>query len=115
MNQIAIAGGNDHYILDAQLQDATADIDIELIWKEKYGVSLIMPQTSALELTDLDADLPSDTHLVTYVTADNEKLEDGVRAYKASDIFDAYNDAGYVVLSIKSGFGRQKPKLWTGS
>lgn len=78
----------------------------------KYECVLLMQQTSEQELIDLDPELPSDVHLVT--VEKNFTLEvDAVRAYKMSDIFDAYFDLGYSVLSIKSGFGRIKPKLYS--
>ena len=72
--------------------------------------SLLMEQTSHEELRDLDADLPSDLHLVV-----TDQGVYGVRAYKSVDIFDAFHDAGHKVTEIRSGYGRQKPKLWKGS
>ena len=71
--------------------------------------SLVVEETSHEELRDLDADLPSDTHLV-----ETDQGVFGVRAYKATDIFDAFHDAGHVVSCIRSGYGRIKPKLWVG-
>ena len=61
-----------------------------------------------------DKELPSDTHLVTY-TKEGKKLVDAVRAYTMVDIFDAYYDKlgkENPIHSIKSGYGRIKPKLY---
>ena len=61
-----------------------------------------------------DSQLPTDIHIVTYMI-DGEKVYDVVRAYTMVDIFDAYYDklVGIgEVLSIKSGYGRIKPKLY---
>ena len=81
---------------------------------ERYDVRHLATQViSEQAVRDLDADLPSDTHLVFYVADDGGVLIDAVRAYKKSDVFDAYYDAGKVVLDIRTGFGRIKPKLYT--
>ena len=61
-----------------------------------------------------DNELPSDTHLVTF-TKDGKKQVDAVRAYTMVDIFDAYYDKlgkENPIHSIKSGYGRIKPKLY---
>ena len=78
---------------------------------EKRKCVLLMEETSEQELRDLDADLPSDTHLVR-VEKDFRISVDAVRAYKAVDIFDVYHDLGYTVQTIESGYGRIKPKLF---
>ena len=70
---------------------------------------LLLEETSEAEMRGLDADLPSDIHLVV-----TDKGVYGVRAYKASDIFDSFHDEGHVVTEIRSGFGRIKPKLFQG-
>lgn len=81
---------------------------------EKYDVRFIASEVLSEEaVKDLDADLPSDTHLVFYVGPDGSVLIDALRAYKRVDVFDAYFDAGQVVLDIKTGYGRIKPKLYT--
>ena len=78
--------------------------------------------TSSEEVRDLEKDLPSDTHLVTYVV-DGEVLCDAVRAYTKVDIFDHYYDRlkadarqdlcnGFKIISIESGFGTIRPKLY---
>ena len=71
---------------------------------------LLLEETSIDEIRDLDAQLPSDLHLVV-----TDKGVYGVRAYKASDIFDSFYDEGHTVQEIKSGFGRIKPKLYKAS
>lgn len=75
---------------------------------ERNQCSLLLEETSELELRDLDSQLPSDVHLVV-----TDKGVYGVRAYKASDIFDSFHDEGHVVTEIRSGFGRIKPKLFS--
>ena len=75
----------------------------------KNSCTLLVDATSELELKDLDAQLPSDVHLVV-----TDQGVYGVRAYKAVDIFDSFHDEGHVVKEIRSGFGRIKPKLFTG-
>lgn len=80
----------------------------------KYDVRFIASEIlSEQAVKDLDADLPSDTHLIFYVGDDGEVLIDALRAYKKADVFDAYHDAGRLVLDIKTGYGRIKPKLYT--
>ena len=61
-----------------------------------------------------DSELPTDVHIVTY-SVGGEKYFDAVRAYSKVDIFDAYYDKlrGIgTIHSIKSGYGRIKPKLY---
>lgn len=61
-----------------------------------------------------DSQLPTDVHIVTY-SVGGEKYFDAVRAYSKVDIFDAYYDKlrGIgTIHSIKSGYGRIKPKLY---
>ena len=66
------------------------------------------------KLLKLDAELPSDIHLVRYRKPTWKKKEkiSAIRAYKMSDIFDALHDEGWQVLEIKQGYGRIKPKLF---
>ena len=71
---------------------------------------LLLEETSLEEIRDLDAQLPSDLHLVV-----TDKGVYGVRAYKAVDIFDSFHDEGHTVKEIRSGFGRIKPKLFQAS
>ena len=106
----AIAGVNQNHHL--------CDPDNALGFEEaikKYGVILLMAETSENELTDLDGELPSDTHLVRFRTPEGGLECDAVRSFTKADIFDAYHDAGLEVLEIKSGWGRIKPKLFTDS
>ena len=81
---------------------------------EANECSLLMQQTSHDELRALDADLPTDVHLVRY-ERDFQIQFDAVRAYKMADIFDAYYDAGLSVQEITRGYGRIKPKLFQNS
>ena len=63
-----------------------------------------------------ESSLPTDIHLVEYTIGDTLYV-DMVRAYKAVDIFDAYYDklvGKGELLSITNGYGRIKPKLFTG-
>ena len=63
------------------------------------------------------SELPQDLVLVEY-EIDGTLYFDSVRAYKTVDIFDFYYDRvsaqGGKVISITNGFGRIKPKLYTG-
>ena len=73
----------------------------------------VMDQGIKMDTFD-DKDLPSDVHIV-YYTLDGEDTFDVVRAYTMVDIFHVYYDriAGRgVIKSIKSGYGRIKPKLY---
>ena len=61
-----------------------------------------------------DSQMPSDMHIITY-EMNGETVYDAVRAYKKVDIFDAYYDklkGQGTIISIKSGYGRVKPKLY---
>ena len=76
---------------------------------------VIIHQQNVLEV-DLDQkNLPSDIHMVEY-EQEGETYSDAVRAGKMSEIFDAYYDklkeVGGALVSIRSGFGSIKPKLW---
>jgi len=59
--------------------------------------------------------LPSDTHIVMYVT-DGKTLYDAVRAYTKVDIFDTYHDKVKPlkgsVLDIRSGYGNVRPNMY---
>lgn len=108
-----IAGGNDNHCLTHALE-ADGEINFGDVF-QKYGLVLLMQETSEDELADLDGELPTDTHLVRYRTREGAVGCDAVRSYTAADIFDAYHDAALTVLEIKSGWGRIKPKLFTDS
>ena len=61
-----------------------------------------------------DTQLPTDVHIITF-TKDGERQFDAVRAYTMVDIFDEYYDKlgkDNPIHSIKSGFGKIKPKLY---
>ena len=61
-----------------------------------------------------DSQLPTDIHIVTYKVGD-EITFDAVRAYAKVDIFDEYYDklkGKGEIISIKSGYGKIKPKLY---
>ena len=61
-----------------------------------------------------DKEMPTDLHIITY-SVGGETYHDAVRAYTKVDIFDVYydklKDIG-TIHSIKSGYGRIKPKLF---
>ena len=113
MTEAIIFGGNDNYHLDAAIANAANGTETEFTQAmDKYGVILMMSETSESELNDLSSDLPTDTHLVRYINPEGDLHGDAVRAYKKSDIFDCYHDSGLRVLDIQSGFGSVKPKLF---
>lgn len=80
----------------------------------KEPVIIHLETTTEAELIKLDAELPSDIHLVRYKKPSWKKKErvSAIRAFCQVDIFDHLHDAGYAVLEIKSGYGRIKPKLF---
>ena len=80
-------------------------------------VIIHIERTTEAELIKLDAELPSDIHLVRYKKPSWKKKESisAIRAFRQVDIFDHLHDAGYAVLEIKSGFGRIKPKLFNAT
>jgi len=108
-----IAGGNDNHCLAKAINEQD-EVNFGEVF-EKYGLVLLMQETSEDELADLDGELPTDTHLVRYRTPEGAVGCDAVRAYGKADIFDAYYDAALAVLEIRSGWGRIKPKLFTDS
>ena len=112
MSTFVHAGCNANHFIDAAL-DANEDdlVDFPALLN-KYGVQHLMSETSRDELVDLNGDIPTDTHLVTFSTLDGAVTSDAVRAFTKTDIFDAYHDAGLQIKSIESGFGTIKPKLY---
>lgn len=108
-----IPGGNDNHCLIHALE-AQGEVNFGEVF-EKYGIVLLMQKTSEEEMADLDGELPTDTYCVRYRTPEGASGCDAVRSYTASDIFDAYHDSNVKVLSIKSGYGRIKPKLFSDS
>ena len=109
---IAVAGGNDNYMAIAAQETEGGTINDCL---PEYGVILMMQETSEQELIDLASELPTDTHLCHYKSPAGDVFFDAVRAYKKADVFDAYHDMGYTVLSIRNGYGNIKPKLFVDS
>jgi len=115
MTKTIIFGGNDNHCKEAlKGLDMDDTVDFGEMFS-KYGLVLLMPETSESELVDLSKDLPTDTHLVEYVDTESVSHVDAVRAYNKADIFDAYHDAGLHVEEIRSGFGSIKPKLFNDS
>ena len=80
-------------------------------------VNIFILNTSPEAIKEMDKELPTDTHIIEYVI-DGETTYDAVRGYKMSDIFNVYHDKfrrdsiEAQVVSIKSGFGVIKPKLY---
>ena len=112
MSSFVHAGCNANHFLEAALGATHEDlVDFPGILS-KYGVQHLMAETSEQELVDLNGDIPTDTHLVTFRTLDGAVTSDAVRAFTKADIFDAYADGGLKVIEIKSGFGSIKPKLY---
>lgn len=81
----------------------------------KDPVIILLERTTRKELEELDSELPSDVHLVRYRKPSWKKKEkiSAIRAFRKTDIFDHFHDAGYAVLEIVSGFGRVRPNLFT--
>lgn len=81
---------------------------------KKREVSIFMLNTTPETIREMDAELPTDIHIVELRQGD-ETIYDAVRAYKMSSIFDVYYDklqGEAEIVSIKSGYGRIKPKLY---
>ena len=77
------------------------------------GKVQVMDQAIVPDTFD-DSELPNDIHIVTY-KLNGEVVNDVVRAYTKVDIFDVYYDnlkGKGEIISIKSGYGRVKPKLY---
>lgn len=88
-------------------------------------VTLFKENVTLAEIQESKSELPSDIHLVEYVRGQDLFL-DAVRAYKMVDIFDVYHDkldgevregltSNFEIVSITSGYGSIKPRLWTGA
>ena len=115
MSTFVHAGCNANHFLDAALDldnPTPPDFAGTIV---KYGVQHLMTETSDSELTDLSSELPTDTHLVTFRTVDGTISADAVRGFTMCDIFDAFADSGLEVISIKSGYGAIKPKLFNNA
>ena len=78
---------------------------------KQYDVILLFENTTKEAIKGEDTDLPTDTHIVTYVSEGETKL-DAVRAHRMVDIFDGYHDRGLSVTRIDSGYGKLRPNLY---
>ena len=84
---------------------------------KRRDVNIFILNTSPDDIKEMDAELPTDTHIIEYVV-DGETTYDAVRAYKKSNVFDEYHDKfkrdGITaqVVAITNGYGRIKPKLY---
>ena len=114
MTKTVIAGSNDNHCLNLALQKPDAETNFAEALP-LYGVILLMQETSEDEVNDLSSELPTDVHVVTYRYPDGTTGCDAVRSHTKVDIFDAYHDARLQVLSISSGWGSIKPKLFQDS
>lgn len=83
----------------------------------RQEVTIFMLNTTPENIKEMDAELPSDIHIVK-MECGEEVSYDAVRAYKMSDIFDVYYDKlkkeeqSIKVVEITNGYGRIKPKLY---
>lgn len=78
----------------------------------KYDVIMMVENTTEEDIVADSKNLPSDVHLVEF-KQDGNTVIDAVRAFKMSDIFDAYYDFGITeIVGIVSGYGSIKPKLF---
>ena len=80
---------------------------------KKSDVILVRENTDEKTIVLDSKELPTDIHLVEYTDEGNTKI-DAVRAFKMSDVFDAYYDLGVkTITSIRTGYGSIRPNLWT--
>ena len=79
---------------------------------KKNDVMLVRENTDEKSIILDSKELPTDIHLVQY-DVEGEIKTDAVRAFKMSDVFDAYWDIGVKsVTAIKTGYGSIRPNLW---
>mgnify|MGYP007072310472 FL=1 len=79
---------------------------------KKNDVMLVRENTDEKTIMLDSKELPTDIHLIDY-TVEGETKTDAVRAFKMSDVFDAYYDLGIKsVTAIKTGYGSIRPNLW---
>ena len=79
---------------------------------KKYDVILVRENTDEESIVMDQKNLPTDIHLIKYDDEGTIKI-DAVRAFRMSDIFDAYWDIGSKsVIFIKAGYGCIKPNLY---
>ena len=93
----------------------TTELSINFTAEEKKFLNFNIHQQD-IDPTMLDqSSLPTDIHLVEY-EVEGKLYVDAIRAYKMSDIFDAYYDKltpiGGTLNSITSGYGTIKPNLY---
>ena len=83
----------------------------------RQDVNIFMLNTTPDTIREMDAELPTDTHIIEYVVGE-ETTYDAIRAYKVSDVFDLYYDKfkkdsiSAKIVAITNGYGRIKPKLY---
>ena len=91
--------------------------DEERAAASRADVNIFILNTSPEAIKEMDKELPTDTHIIEYVI-DGETSYDAVRGYKMVDIFNIYHDKFKAdgidaqVVSITSGYGVIKPKLY---
>ena len=79
---------------------------------KKNDVMLVRENTDEKSIILDSKELPTDIHLVDY-TVEGDTKTDAVRAFKMSDVFDAYYDFGIkTITSIRTGYGSIRPNLW---
>ena len=79
---------------------------------KKNDVILVRENTDEKTIVLDSKELPTDIHLVEY-TEEGDTKTDAVRAFKMSDVFDAYYDFGVkTITAIKTGYGSIRPNLW---
>ncbi len=79
---------------------------------KKNDVILVRENTDEKTIVLDSKELPTDIHLVQY-DVEGETKTDAVRAFKMSDVFDAYYDIGVkTITAIKTGYGSIRPNLW---
>jgi hypothetical protein len=81
---------------------------------DPYECTLLLEEVTREELVELNKELPSDTYLARY-SKDGEEFTSAFRAFKAADIFDPLNDAGFEVLELSFGFGSIRPNMFKGA
>ena len=102
------------------MQDSNSDMalkwtDVDHETNARRDVFIHQQNVLAKDL--IQSELPTDIHMVVYYH-EGKNYSDAVRAAKMVDIFDVYYDKmkevgkGGTVLSIKSGYGTIKPKLY---
>ena len=97
--------------------------DADLALAKRKGIMVLMSNTTPEAVKGQEKELPSDTHLVSYILPvemdgmwAEKVVYDAVRAGKKVDIFDLYYDRLKAengrLKSIEIGYGLVKPKLW---